>query len=118
MNNPADTFAHAAAAGALMTIFMMVFVITLIASCWFFWVFAIVRCLTKCPKDERVTWLLVIIFVPLFGFLLYFIIGPKTRGMPPANTPPYVPTAPAPPTIDDTARAVARSIQDGANNPR
>jgi hypothetical protein len=76
-------------------------------------VLALVRCLTRCPKDERVTRLLVIIFVPLFGWLLYFLIDPKPGRPADPRSPPLVPPAPEqPPTNDDTARVVARDIRN------
>jgi hypothetical protein len=107
-----DELNRAVAAGSVFFILLLAFGFILVVAYWFCWVFAIVRCLTRCPKEDRISWLLVVLFVPLFGWLLYFLIGPKVGRLSSNQDPPYIPpTAKVPPNIDETARAVAREIQ-------
>jgi len=113
MNNPVDALNRMMAFGTL----LMLFGLLLSFVCFVFWLIALVRCITTCPKEDRTVWILVIIFVPLFGWLLYFIIGPKTSGPAIAQAPPFVPPPVPPafggaPSVDDAARAVAEGIQN------
>ena len=113
MHNPVNALAGAAAFASL----AFLVILGLAILCFVFWMIALVRCLTRCPREDRVAWILVIIFVPLFGWLLYFIIGPKTSGPAIAQAPPFVPPPVPPafggaPSVDDAARAVAEGIQN------
>ncbi|HWX22363.1 MAG TPA: PLDc N-terminal domain-containing protein [Candidatus Binatia bacterium] len=56
-------------------------VITL--ACFAFWLWMLIHAITNkgLPDVERIIWVLVIIFLPFIGSIIYFIIGrPKGEG--------------------------------------
>jgi len=55
---------------------------TLFSSCWFLsWLIALVDILRSDFKhqNEKLIWVLVILFVPVLGPILYFVIGRKNK---------------------------------------
>ena len=52
------------------------------------WILTVIHCATKCPEKDRMPWLLITIFIPLVGFVLYWTIAPK------APKPQKIPTYP------------------------
>jgi hypothetical protein len=53
-------------------------------ACFAFWIWMLVHAITNkgLPDGEKVVWVLVIIFLPFIGSILYFFIGrPKGRAL-------------------------------------
>lgn len=57
------------------------FVLILIALSFLFWLWMLIDCLTHEPKygDERLIWVLVIIFTQIIGALIYFFVRRPRR---------------------------------------
>jgi len=76
--NP-DQAAEVAATGLV----GLVILIPLLGFAYFaFWVITLIHCATKCPQNDRITWVLLVIFVPFIGSVLYWFLAPKPS-MPP-----------------------------------
>jgi len=59
----------------------LIFWTLLFLSCFLLWLIALVQILRYRFKsqNEKLIWVLVILFVPFFGPLLYFVIGRKNQ---------------------------------------
>lgn len=49
--------------------------------CVVLWIWALVSCIQS-DNPNKLVWILVIIFLPLLGSILYFVIGNNKRGTP------------------------------------
>jgi hypothetical protein len=104
--NPVDIVTAIWAAGLVMWLLMMLFLAT------FFGLFigALVHCLKYKHDKDRLTWVIVVIAVPLIGPILYFTIG---RAPAPGQAKPaFVPVSGPPraqeyPMDDEKKRAAA-----------
>jgi hypothetical protein len=92
-------------AGAMMAGGLLVGLLSLLASLAIFVLFlcALISCLRTQADKEKITWVLVIILVPLIGPILYFVMA-KRSGQPPSgpNPPPLAPgpAKPASPVVN------------------
>jgi hypothetical protein len=69
--------------GALGLLFMVAGALISLA-CFAFWLWMLVHAITNkgLPDGEKIVWVLVIIFLPVIGCILYFFIGrPKGSGV-------------------------------------
>jgi hypothetical protein len=70
-------------AAGLVTIVLLVAPLLGIAY-FIFWLFTLINCVQKCSAETRGNWILLIVFVPIFGAIAYWVKAPK-------NTPPPLP---------------------------
>ena len=42
-----------------------------------FWIWMLIDALTRLPSDEKLVWVLVIVFLHFLGALIYFFVGRK-----------------------------------------
>jgi hypothetical protein len=66
---------------ALVALFMMLFFMTIAIGTTLFWVWAIIDCATKEPSDgnDKIVWILVIVFTHLIGAILYVLMRRPER---------------------------------------
>ena len=66
---------------ALLGLMMLLFFLTLAVAATAFWVWAIVDCATKEPSEgnDKIIWILVIVFIHLLGAILYVLIRRPER---------------------------------------
>lgn len=43
-------------------------------------IYALIDCLNKCKPEDRIVWILIIIFVPVIGPILYLALAPRGGG--------------------------------------
>lgn len=92
----------------------MMLIMLLFWGSWFgIFLAALIHCLKHKHDKDRLTWVIVIIFVPLIGGILYFTIG-RGQANHTAVRYPHHPTGPAPtppadPMDDERKRAAAIS---------
>ena len=108
--DPTQTLLQGVAAAGILYLLFLAVILLLGVGYFVFWIRAVILCATKCPREDRLVWIIIIIFVP-FGWLIYLVAGPKAPPPPlhtevPAQPPPYLD-----PDVDASARNVASEIR-------
>ena len=102
-------------------IFMLLIGMLLAVAYFACWLTALVHCIKHRPDKDKMMWVLIIIFVPLFGMILYFTIGKQPIGpTTPVALPPIIPprsasgaaTIKSDPTFDFSAMKDERQRAD------
>jgi prolipoprotein diacylglyceryltransferase len=68
--------------GALFVIPLILFVVGLVALVFIFWIWMLIDCLSREKFEDKLVWVLVIIFLHVIGAVLYYFIvknKPNTR---------------------------------------
>jgi hypothetical protein len=65
------------AIGSLVGLFFMLMIFALVVLAFVFWIWMLVDCIknTRLTDNERIVWVLVIVFVHAIGALIYFLAG-------------------------------------------
>lgn len=65
----------------LFPLFMLLFILPIVALLFAFWIWMLVDCATKEPSagNDKVIWILVIIFAHWIGALIYFLVRRPER---------------------------------------
>jgi phospholipase D-like protein len=70
--------------GGLFGLFALLVGATLSLACFAFWLWMLIHAITNkgLPDGEKIVWVLVIIFLPFIGSVIYFFVGrPKGRSV-------------------------------------
>jgi hypothetical protein len=100
-----------AAAGIMVGGVLFVFIAFALGAAYFIlWLAALINCATRKSSEDKVAWVLIIIFVPLFGAIFYFVMGrPKPT--------PLLPKSAQPPMLSGSMPPSFTSTQTQANDP-
>jgi CBS domain containing-hemolysin-like protein len=100
-----DTYAKAVTAASLLLTLVMFFIA---AATLVLWLTALIHCIHRKEGVDRLTWVVIIIFVPFLGPIIYFIKSRTTAPLRarPARSAPEA-TAPPPSVVAYDENAVA-----------